>query len=100
MDLDFVDDPDLIGSKSRYHWPENRDRSGDDGNIDFKDGKDVDDGRVIGHVNDWNGPGTVDGQGNHAAKRDCTNAGIRQTRVNVGSRGFDIGNLHAPHCKE
>lgn len=67
MDDDLVDDEDFVGGERADDRPEDRDRSAQDGDIDFEDAEDVYDRRVVGHVEDGDSAGTIDAEGYHTA---------------------------------
>lgn len=54
-DFDFIDDEDLVGSERGDKRPEDGDRGGEDGHIEFQNGEDVYHGRVKGWVKNGNG---------------------------------------------
>lgn len=66
-DDDFVDDEDVTGREGADHGPEDRNGRAQYGDVDFEDAEDVDDGRVVGHIEDRDSASAVDAKGDHAA---------------------------------
>ena len=74
---DLVDDEDLVGREGADDGPEYGDRGAKDSDVDFEDAEDVDNGSVVGHIEDGNGASAVDAEGDHAAYRNYSDSAIK-----------------------
>jgi hypothetical protein len=72
----LVDDENLIGRKGADDGPEDGDRGAENSDVDFENAEDVHNGSVVGHIQDGNGASAVDAEGDHAAYRNYSDAGI------------------------